>query len=272
MALLSAPFVLAAMLAGSSLAIAAGLAGYFVVVRRLSFASDALSHVAFTGALAGAAFGLSPLLGLFGLSVALAPALGGASQSSRQRDEATGTALAWTMGVGALFLTVLSSSANSSAALGLRLLFGSALSLSLGQAVIVTVLAGGIVLATLAMARPLLFASLDPLAAQARGVPVRLLSYAFLLLLGFTVAEAIQAVGALLIFALLIAPAATAMRLTSQPYRALALSAALSFVLFWCALISALLLPLPLSGLLALYAAVLYTAAHLLAGRARVRT
>ena len=246
--MLQLDFMRNAFLAGSVLSVLAGLVGYFVVARRLIFTSDVLSHVAFPGALVAIIVGLNPLLGVFGLSLAAALGLSLLGGRSRSNDVTTGTLLAWVLGVGVLFLSVYtsgSSAGNSSA--GVNVLFGSLFGIHAREARVVAIVGTLTALALLAIARPLLFASLDPAVAASRGVPIRLLNLFFLILLAITVAEAVQAVGALLMFALLITPAAIARRLVIRPFVALLLSAALSLVFTWAGITIAFYLPYPVS-------------------------
>jgi zinc/manganese transport system permease protein len=226
-----------ALLAGTAIAAAAGLIGYFLVLRAQVFTGDALSHVAFTGALAALAIGVDPRLGLFAATIGVALLLGVLGRRGRPDDVAIGNVFSWILGLGVFFLTVYTTSrsaANGNA--GVSVLFGSIFGLSLSQAVTSAVIASVVCGAVVVVARPLLFASIDEAVAAARGVPVRLLGFAFLALVGACAAVATQAVGSLLILGLLAAPAAAAQRLTDRPYRALALSAGLAILEMWAGL------------------------------------
>ena len=217
-------FMRNAFLAGTALSIVSGLVGYFVLLRRQAFAGEALSDVAFTGAMGGAVLGIYPLAGVIALTVLGAMAMGSFSQRIGERDVAVGTVLAWVLGLGVLFLSLFNSGGNPGGFSGVTALFGSILSISTSQVWVIVAIASGIGLTLLIVARPLLFASLDADVASARGVPVRALGLVFMLLLALTVAEAVQAVGALLVFALLLLPAAIAQRLTPRPYTGLGLA------------------------------------------------
>jgi zinc/manganese transport system permease protein len=232
-----------ALLAGSCIAVASGLIGYFVVLRVQVFAGDALSHVAFTGALAAAAAGLDLRVGLFAGTVAVALALGviGSSSSASGRaqpDDATiGMVFVWVLGLGVLFLDIFNTGASgANGTIASRTLFGSIFSLTGGQARLAALIGVALAAVLLALARPLLLASIDAPLALARGVPVRALGLAFLALLGLDAAEATQAVGALLLLGLLAAPAGAALRLTANPYRGMALSALIALVAMWLGL------------------------------------
>lgn len=233
--LLSFEFMRQALLAGTILAAVSGIVGYFVVLRHQAFAGEALSDVAFTGALGGAAFGVNPLVSLLVATIAMALAMGGFGERLRSRDVAIGTVLAWVLGLGVLFLSLFTAhtSGTGTGFSGVTVLFGNILGVSADQTRGIAVISAAAALALLAVARPLLFASLDPDVAAARGVPVRALGLGFMALLAVTVSEATLAVGALLVFALLLLPAATAHPLTSRPYWALGLAAVLAVACTW---------------------------------------
>jgi zinc/manganese transport system permease protein len=235
--LLGAPFMRNAFLAGTLIALACGLVGYFLVLRAQVFSIDALGHVAYTAALGSLAFGLDPRLGLFAGTILVAAAMAGLGRRANADDVVIGSTFAWVLGLGVLFLTLYTtnrSAGNGTA--GVSYLFGSIFGLSAAQAATAAVIAGLISLFLLAMARPLLFASLDEAVATAAGVPVRLLGVIFLVLVAATTAEATQAVGALLVLGLVAAPAGAAMQLTTRPYLALALSALIAVVAMWIGL------------------------------------
>jgi zinc/manganese transport system permease protein len=226
-----------ALLAGTFVALACGAVGYFVVLRAQVFAGDALSHVAFTGALAAAAAGTDTRIGLFAATIAVALVLGAIGQRASSDDVAIGIIFAWVLGLGVFFLALFASgSGGGNGLLGARALFGSIFGLSTADARLAAILGALIVIAVAVIARPLLFASLDPIVARARGVPVTMLGLAFLVLVGATTAEATQAVGALLLLGLLAAPAGAAHRLTPNPYLALTLSMVLAVLSMWLGL------------------------------------
>jgi zinc/manganese transport system permease protein len=255
-----------AFLAGTFIALACGLVGYFVVLRAQVFAGDALSHVAFTGALAAAAAGIDTRIGLFAATIAIALALGGIGERAGADDVTIGIVFAWILGLGVFFLALFSSgSGGGNGLLGARALFGSIFGLSAADAWLAAAVAAGIVATILAIARPLLFASVDPGVAAARGVPVRALGLAFLALVGATAGEATQAVGALLLLGLLAAPAGAAHRLTANPYLALGLSATLAVAAMWLGLAISYAVPsLPPSTSVIAIASAIYLLAFLL--------
>jgi zinc/manganese transport system permease protein len=258
-----------AFLAGTFIALACGLVGYFVVLRAQVFAGDALSHVAFTGALAAAAAGIDTRIGLFAATIAIALVLGGIGERASADDVTIGIVFAWILGLGVFFLALFSTgSGGGNGLLGARALFGSIFGLSAADARLAAVIGAAIAAAMLAIARPLLFASVDPGVAAVRGVPVRALGLAFLVLLGATAGEATQAVGALLLLGLLAAPAGAAHRLTPNPYLALGLSATLALLAMWLGLAISYTVPsLPPSTAVIATATAIYLLAFLLTSR-----
>ena len=235
--MLAHEFMRNALIAGSFVGLACGLVGWFVVLRAQVFAGDALSHVAFTGALAAAVLGFNILAGLFVVTILGGIVMGILGDKARADDVTIGSLFAWTLGLGVLFLSIFTtqdSAGNGTA--GVRVLFGSIFGLSTADvriSVVLATLAGALLLA---IARPLLFASLDTAVAAAQGVPVRPLGLGFLALLGLVAAQATQAVGALLLLGLLAAPAGAAHRLTANPYRGLLLSALFAVGSIWIGL------------------------------------
>jgi zinc/manganese transport system permease protein len=258
-------FMRNAFLAGTAVALACGLVGYFVVLRAQVFAGDALTHVAFTGAVAAAAAGADIRIGLFAATIAVALAIGALGERSHADDVTIGIVFAWILGLGVYFLAVFSSgTGGGNGILGVRTLFGSIFGLSTADARLAAIIAAAIILALAAIARPLLFASVDAAVAAARGVPVRALGLIFLALLGATAAEATQAVGALLLLGLIAAPAGAAQRLTPNPYLGLGLSGALALVATWTGLTISYLVPtLPPSSAIIAVATTIYVLAFI---------
>jgi zinc/manganese transport system permease protein len=227
------------LLAGTIVAAVAGIVGYFMVLRGESFAGHSLANIGFAGAAGAALIGVPVVVGLLGFGVLGALGIGllgeWSVRSRARNDVAVGAILVLALGIGVLFERLSSAKASSVYAI----LFGSPLGVSDGDIRAIALTAGVTLLLIALIARPLLFASLDPAVAQSRGTPVRLLAYGFLLLLALAVAEATQIVGALLIFALLVAPAATAQRLTARVDLGLALSAGAALVITWASLVAA---------------------------------
>ncbi|MBA2395685.1 MAG: metal ABC transporter permease [Ktedonobacteraceae bacterium] len=233
--ILSYDFMRQALLAGTILSIVAGLVGYFVVLRHQAFAGESLSDVAFTGALGGAALGINPFASLIVTTIGVALAMGGLGERLRGRDVAIGTVLAWVLGLGVFFLSLFTShvSGTGTGFSGVTVLFGNILGTSPDQIRMIALISGVAILVLVLIARPLLFASLDPDVAAARGVPVRLLGLGFMVLLAVTVSEATLAVGALLVFALLLLPAAIAHHVVSRPFEGLVMAAGLAVTFTW---------------------------------------
>ncbi len=236
--MLQHPFLRYAFLAGTAIALAAGLVGYFVVLRQQVFTGDALSHVAFTGALGALAAGIDPRVGLYGACIIVALVMAAFGSRGNADDAVIGIVFAWVLGLGAFFLTIYTTSRSgmNGGTTGVNVLFGSIFGLSRAQARTSAAIAVIVAVAVITLARPLVFASIDQAVAGARGVPVRALDFAFLALVGITAAEATRAVGALLLLGLLAAPAGAAQRLTSRPFAAMWLSAAIAVLSIWAGL------------------------------------
>lgn len=234
--LLQYHFMQNALVVGTLVAILAGAVGYFIVLRGQSFAAHMLSQVGFPGAAAAVLLHVSPVIGLlvFCISSALGlNAVGGRVGAGRRVESAAvGSILAFALGLGLLFFRLFAGSAQAIYAF----LFGTILGITDRDVLVALVTAALCLLALGFLCRPLIFASVDADVAEAQGVPVRLLSTAFLVLVAVAVAESVQVVGTLLIFALLVAPAASAQRLTARPYSGLALSVALSLLFTWAGL------------------------------------
>jgi zinc/manganese transport system permease protein len=227
--------------AGTIVALSAGVIGYFVVLRSLSFAAHALSHIGFAGATGAVLLGAAPIVGLLAFTMSAGAVMGALGQRLRGRDVTIGLVMAWSLGLGLLFTALY----KGSAGLAIGILFGQIFGITT-QDVGVTFVAGLVtVLLVLAVYRPLLFATLDEEVAEAKGVPVRALSIAFMVVLAVAVSEAVQVVGVLLIFALIVAPAAIAERFTTRPSRGVLLSAVLAVLFTWAGLTVAYYVPYP---------------------------
>jgi zinc/manganese transport system permease protein len=275
-------FMRNALLAGTFVALACGVIGWFVVLRGQVFAGDALSHVAFPGALAAAAAGLDERVGLFAATVAMGAAIGvlgrrtlavggggggGAQAAAPADDTAIGIVFTFILGVGVFFLTLFSMGSGGGAGIqAAHTLFGSIFGLTSGAALLAAAIALAVTLCTVAMARPLLFASVAPEVAAARGVPTRLLGVGFLAILGVVAAEASQVVGALLLLGLLAAPAGAAQRLVRSPSAGIGLSAMLAVGALWGGLLLSYAIPsLPPGSSIVAIAVAIYYAARILA-------
>lgn len=227
------PFFQHAAEAGTVVAVVAGVIGYFVVLRRTAFAAHALSHIGFAGAAGAAVLGIDPIWGLLVFCAGAGGAIGALGSRLRSRDTVIGIVLAFSLGLGALFLSLYS---GNDAQEAVALLFGEILGISTAN-VLLTLVVGAVALAlVVAMYRPLLFASVDQDVAEARRVPVRLLSVGIMVVLALATAVAVQVVGVLLIFALVVTPAAVAERLTRSPGPAIAVSVAVALGCTWLGL------------------------------------
>jgi zinc/manganese transport system permease protein len=223
---LTSPFMRDALLGGTIVALAAGLIGYFVVIRNTAFAAHALAEIGLPGATGAVLVGLPVAFGLGVFCVGGALVIGALGKRAAERDVATGTVLAMAIGLALLF----NSLATKASSTMTNILFGNLLAISHGQLV---TFAGLLILLAVSIGfiyRPLLFASVNRQVAEAKGVPVRALSIIFMALLGLAVTMAVQAVGTLLLFALIVTPAATAIMLTPRPSIAMLISTIISMV------------------------------------------
>jgi zinc/manganese transport system permease protein len=251
--MLSSEFMRNALLAGTFVALACGVVGWFVVLRAQVFAGDALGHVAFPGALAAAAAGIDLRIGLFASTILAGLAIGALARgalagrrggpAAPADDTAIGIAFTSILGLGLYFQARLELGGGGAGTQAARTLFGSIFGLAAGEARLAAGIGLAVAAATVLLARPLLFASVAPELAGARGVPTRLLGFALPALLGVVAAEATQAVGALLLLGLLAAPAAAAQRLVRNPYAGIVLAGVLAVVATWLGLLLAYAVP-----------------------------
>jgi zinc/manganese transport system permease protein len=236
--LVTYPFMVNALEAGTIVAVLGGIVGWYVVLRRAAFASHTLSVMAFPGAAGAALAGLPTALGYYVACTAAALAIGRSGRAGRpgraQGGESAVIGTIQTVGLAAGFLFL---SLNSAVLGGPEtLLFGTFLGITRGQVLVLLLVALAALAILAALARPLLFASVDREVARASGVPVVLLDALFLLVLGLAIAAISQLTGALLVFALLVAPPAAAQRITLRPAIGLILSVAFALVTVWLAL------------------------------------
>jgi len=216
--------------AGTAAAIAAGVVGYFVVLRSLSFAAHSLTQIGFAGATGALAASVNPLYGLLLINAAGATVIGLLGSRQRGRDVVVGVVLTAALGLGLLFLALYRAQE------AVPVLVGDVLGISRDEVLTTGVAGAVIVLAVAAVYRPLLFSSLDEEIAEARGVNIGLMSVILLFILAVTTSVTTPIVGVLLTFALVVGPAATAAVLTARPGRAVALSVALSVLYIWVGL------------------------------------
>jgi zinc/manganese transport system permease protein len=262
---LRAPFMREALVVGSLVAVAAGLLGYFVITRQNAFAAHALAHIGFPGATGALLVGLPVTVGLAVFCIGGGLLIGVFGRRVGDREIATGTILALATGLGVLFASLASANASTTTSV----LFGNLLAVSSDQVVVFAVVTGVVAAALAVLARPLVFASVDPAVAEARGVPVRALGIAFVVLLALTITMAVQVVGTLLLFSLVVTPAATALRLTARPGRVAAIAVAVALLSVWAGLVLSAVVDLPPSFFIVSVTVVLWLAARAVPRRAR---
>jgi zinc/manganese transport system permease protein len=228
-------FMQNAFAAAGIVSVVSGVIGFFLVLRAQTFAGHALSHVGFAGATGAVLIGVPPLWGLIALTLVAGIGMGLLGERLYQRDVAIGIVLAMSLGLGLLFLNFFTAYATQATAL----LFGNILGVD--ATTVWTLLLLGIAAtgALAAIARPLLFASLQPELAEAKGVSLRLVSILFLAIVAVGVAESAQIVGVLLVFALMVGPAAAAQRLTARFWSGIVLSVLLAVGQAWLGLVLA---------------------------------
>lgn len=230
--ILTSSFMRNALVGGTIVALAAGLIGYFVIVRNTAFAAHALAHIGLPGATGAVLVGLPVAFGLGVFCIGGALVIGALGKRAADREVATGTVLALATGLGLFFNSLATKSSNTMT----NVLFGNLLAISHQQILTFATLLVLLALCIGFIYRPLLFASVNTQVAEARGVPVRALSVVFMALLGLAVTMAVQAVGTLLLFALVVTPAAAAIMLTPRPPVAMATSTVISLASVWLGL------------------------------------
>jgi len=258
-------FMRHALEAGTIVAIVAGVVGYFVVVRRSSFAAHALSHAGFAGAAGAVLLGLNPMFGLLAFTIGGGILMGALGKKAEGRDVQVGTVLSFMLGVGVLFISLYKGYATEA----YSLLFGEILGISESN-VIVSLIAGIVILVALAcIYRPLLFSSLDEDVAEAKGLPVFGIGIVFMILIAIATSISVQIVGVLLIFALMVTPAAIAERLARTPAKGIAISVAVALLATWTGLILAFYLPYPVSFFITSIVFLLYGATRFFGAQRR---
>ncbi|RSX49632.1 metal ABC transporter permease [Bifidobacterium castoris] len=238
---LTTPFMVNAFLAGLCIALAAGIVSYFTIARHSTFAAHAIAHIGLPGATGAVLLGLPVAVGLGGFALAGALVIAALGKRASEREIATGTVLAFATGLG-LFFARMSSSASQQLQ---SILFGSILTISDDQIIGFAVFDAVLLVAMAIVYRPLLFSSLDEQVAQAKGVPIGVMNALFMAVLAGVITIAVPAVGTLLIFALVVTPAATATVVTTTPLRAIVVSTALCLVSIWGGLVLAAMFPAP---------------------------
>ncbi|MGA9373778.1 MAG: metal ABC transporter permease [Mycobacterium sp.] len=251
---MTSAFMRNALIGGTLVALAAGLIGYFIIVRNTAFAAHALAHIGLPGATGAALLGLPVVLGLGVFCIGGALVIGAMGNRAGDREVTTGTVLALATGFGLFF----NSLATKNSSILTNVLFGNLLAITHQQLLIFAGLLLAIAATVVIVYRPLLFASVNAQVAEAKGVPVRTLSVIFMALLGLSVTMAVQAVGTLLLFALVVTPAATAIMLTARPPAAMAISTAISLLSVWAGLVVSALFNMPPSFVIVTIACVIW--------------
>jgi zinc/manganese transport system permease protein len=247
-------FMINAFAAAGIVAIVSGMVGFFLVMRGQTFAGHALSHIGFAGATGAGLIGLAPIWGLLGFTLAAGVGMGMLGERITNRDVAIGVVLALALGFGLLFLHYYTSFATQATAI----LFGNVLAVDRFTIAVLFGLAAVTLAALAAIMRPLVFASLQPELAEAKGVPLRLVSTAFLALVALAVSECAQIVGVLLVFTLMVGPPAAAQNLSGRLWSGLALSAGLALAEAWLGITLAYYTDWPVSFCIAMLSALAY--------------
>ncbi|MCI4363122.1 MAG: metal ABC transporter permease [Thermoplasmata archaeon] len=237
-------FMVHAFEAGTLIAIVAGIVGYLVVLRRSAFAAHALAHTGFAGAAGAVLLGVNPVFGLLLFTTVSGSAMATLGRRAAHRDVEIGTVLAFMLGLGLLFINLYRGGVATET---YSILFGEILGIS-GDAVLLTLEAFVVLLLVLAVVyRPLLFSALDEDVAEAKGLSILLLGVIFMLLVAVAVSMAVQVVGVLLVFSLMVTPAAIAVRLSNRPGYAIAISIGVALGATWAGLFVAWYEPYPVS-------------------------
>lgn len=253
-AMLEYDFVTNAFAAAGIAAIVSALVGYFMVMRGQTFAGHALSHVGFAGATGAALLGIAPLWGLVGFTLAAAVGMGFLGARIGSRDVAIGVVLALALGIGLLFLHYHTSFATQATAI----LFGNVFAVDRRTVATLACLSAFTLIALAAIMRPLIFASLQPELAEARGLSLRTISMAFLAIVALAVSECAQIVGVLLVFTLMVGPPAAAQAVTTRIWTGLLFAVVLAVAAAWCGIVIAWYTDWPVSFCIAVLSAVAY--------------
>lgn len=261
--ILLSDFMLQAFIAGILIAIACGMMGYFTIIRHSTFAAHALAHIGLPGATGAVLLGLPVAAGLGAFALGGALVIGTLGKKVSEREIATGTVLAFATGLG-LFFARLSSSASQQMQ---AILFGSILTISTAQIIGFAIFDALLFLVMCIVYRPLLFSSLDTEVATARGVPVHALNIIFMAIMAGVITVAVPAVGTLLVFALVITPAATASMLTRSPFSAMVVATLICLVSIWGGLVLSAMFPAPPSFIIVTISTLIWLITRLTSGQ-----
>ncbi len=261
------PFMQHAFEAGTVIAILAGVAGYLVVIRHTAFAAHALPFIGFAGATGVLLMGIAPIVGLLGGSIAGGLGIAGLGRRVSQRDTQVGIVMAFSLGLGLLFINLYSGYATQ----GYSILFGQIVGISVYEVRLTSYACIGLLVFIALIYRPLLFASLDEDVAEAKGLPMLLLGTAFMLVVAVAVAFAVEVTGVLLIFSLMVTPGATAQYMARKPQRAIAIAVAIALGTTWSGLFISFYTSYPVSFFIATEAFGLYLLVRAVSGALKHR-
>lgn len=262
LSLIQYQFIQNAFIAGTFVAVTASIIGYFLLIRGLTFAGHALSEIGFTGAAGALVVGLNPLYGLLCFTIISGTVIGVLGKRLRERDLTIGIIMMFMLGLGSLFIALY----NGYAERAYSILFGTILGINRTDVLITAVFSIITISAVVSIFRPLLFSSFDQEVAEARGLPVKFISIVFLILLAITVSVSVQVVGVILIFTLLVGPAATAIRLVHEPMQAIALAIILAVLYTWLGIFFAFSGTIPVSFYIAAISFMVYLPIRLITG------
>lgn len=249
--------------AGAVLGLAGGLVGVFVMQRDMAFAVHGISELSFAGAAAALLMGIDVVTGSIIGSIIAAGLIGWLGARARDRNSIIGVLMPFGLGLGILFLSLY----NGRVANRFSLLTGQIVSVQSEQLNWLIGISAAVLIGLLCIWRPLRFDSLDPQSAAARGVPTVAVSLVFMLLLGLVVAVAVHIIGALLVLALLVTPAAAAMRVVSGPLSVPILAAVFGIVSAVGGILLAVMGTLPVSPYITTISFVIYLACRLIGSR-----
>ena len=258
---LQTPFMVNAFIAGFLISITAGIIGYFVIARKTAFAAHALAHIGLPGATGAALLGLPVSLGLGVFALAGALTIGAMGKKASKREVATGSILAFAMGLG-LFFARMSSAANAQMQ---SILFGSILTVSPSQLLIIAGVDVVLLVVLPIIYRPLLFSTVDENVAQAKGIPIQAMNMIFMAMMAAVITISVQAVGTLLIFALVVTPAAAAQVFARSPLTSMLWASLICLVSLWGGLFIAAAVPVPPSFAIVTISTVIWAVSQSLA-------
>jgi zinc/manganese transport system permease protein len=224
-----------AFVAGTFVAIVAGCVGYFLLLRGLTFAGHALAHVGFAGAAGALVVGIDPIFGLLVFTLVAGLGIGAIGRRVDERDITIGIIMTLLLACGSLFIALYHGYAEQA----YSILFGQVIGINHTDVLVTAVLCLGVLAGLAVVYRMLLFSSYDAQVAEARGVPVKFLAMAFMVFVAITVSLSVQIVGVLLVFTLLVGPAAAAMQLSASPPRAIFIAVVLAVVYTWLGIYAA---------------------------------